>query len=519
MHERSMLRLCERQSDRGYGYAKASTRDAAVSIRRHTFYNLAGAVLPMGLSLVTIPIYIRLVGESRYGVLAVAWLLLGYFGLFDLGLGRATAQRIAAQAQAGPTERAETFWTALAMNSALGVLGGLIIWPAALFFFGHVFSIEATLRPELDTAIPWMILAVPLATISGVLSGALQGRAQFFELNIISVFSAVLIQIVPLLVAWLHGPDLAWLLPATILARLFTMGLLALRCRAHVLVGQPRSVSRALARELLQFGGWVTVTSLVGPMMVILDRFVIGALMGARFVTFYTVPFQLGSRANVIPGALSSALFPRMAEVDQAEGQRLALRALRTLAVVMTPAMLFGIFFMQPFLSIWLSPAFAGHAALVGEILLLGFWVNAFATVPYALLQASGRPHLVAQCHLIEVLPYFGALYLGLHFFGLAGAAVAFGLRTGVDNLLLLYFAGLLRQGFAVLAFPALLMAAGLAGANLWRTGAPLWWAAGSLLCLCALVWAWRTVPAELRFLLTSGFRRWVAHKPSISAK
>lgn len=473
----------------------------------------------MGLSLVTIPIYIRLVGESRYGVLAVAWLLLGYFGLFDLGLGRATAQRIAAQAKASPAERAETFWTALAMNSALGVLGGLIVWPVALYFFGHVFSIEATLRPELYAAIPWLILAVPLATISGVFSGAMQGRAQFFELNIISVVSAVLIQLFPLLVAWRHGPDLAWLVPATILVRLFTMALLALRCRVHVLVGQPRSASRALARELLQFGGWVTVTSLVGPMMVILDRFVIGALMGARFVTFYTVPFQLGSRTSVIPVAVSSALFPRMAEVERSEGQRLALRALRALAVVMTPAMLFGIFFMRPFLSIWLSPAFAGHAALVGEILLLGFWVNAFASVPYALLQASGRPHLVAQCHLIEVLPYFGALYLGLHFFGLAGAAAAFGLRTGADNLLLLYFAGLLRRGFAALALPALFMALGLTGANLWRTGTPFWWATGSLLCLCSLAWAWRSAPAELRLLLTSRLKRCVVNKPPINAK
>lgn len=473
-----------------------------MSIRKHTAYNVLGAMLPLGLSLFTIPIYIHLIGDERYGVLAVAWLLLGYFGLFDLGLGRATAQRIASLGDASLPQRASIFWTALTINVGLGITGGLAIWPVAAYFFGDVFSIDAMLRPELASAIPWLILAVPLATLSGVLTGALEGRSQFLELNIISVFGSGLIQLIPLAVAWLYGPDLAWLLPAAILARLVTLIVLFLRCRVHVFQGYAPTISRAQAKGLLQFGGWVTVTSVVGPMMVIFDRLVIGALLGAKAVTYYTVPFQLAERTALLPAAVSSALFPRLASAGKAEAQELATVAIRSMAVLLTPAMLLGVLLIEPFLRWWLSPEFASHSALTGQILLLGFWINGFARVPLAQLQAAGRPYLVALCHLLEVLPYLALLYMGLHFIGLQGAAIVFGLRTLVDFLLLAYFAGGLKQGTTALALPGLILAAGLAVSAGTVTGSLLWWTLVMTVLVFTMLWAWRNAPAEVRSVI-----------------
>lgn len=470
-----------------------------MSIRKNTAYNLLGSVIPLVVSLVTIPIYIRLIGEARYGVLAIAWLLLGYFGLFDLGLGRATAQRIAAQRDATASERAETFWTALTMNVGLGIVGGLLIWPIASYFFGNVFKVEDALRPEMQAAVPWLILAVPMATLSGVLSGALQGRERFLELNLISVAGTVLFQLLPLAAAMHWGANLSTLLPAALFARMLSLLILFERCGRHVFFGHAVVFVRAQAGRLLRFGGWVTVTSFIGPMMVILDRFIIGAMLGAKAVTYYTVPFNLGANTTTISGALSSALFPRFAAATLKDEQKLAYDGLRTLVVVMTPLIVVGILVMEPFLSWWIAPAFAEQSAPVGQLILVGFWANGFAMIPYAQLQARGRPDLVAKCHLGEVLPYFGLLYLGLSAFGMIGAAAAFSLRVLVDFALLAGFAGILRLSLRSLRTPALMLGAAFFIATQRSLDQPVWLALGAANVLIALTWAWRQAPAILR--------------------
>src|SRR4051812_14167648 len=134
-----------------------------MSVRRHTIYNVAGATLPIAVSLLTVPAYLHQVGEARFGILSVAWLLLGYFGVFDLGLGVATSQQIAARQRDGPAVQARIFWTALLTNSALGVIGGLVAWPVAQYYFGHVMKVSPELRTEILTALPWLLLAVPMA--------------------------------------------------------------------------------------------------------------------------------------------------------------------------------------------------------------------------------------------------------------------------------------------------------------------------------------------------------------------
>lgn len=495
--------------------ALADNRKVDVSVSRHTGYNLIGSVIPIILSLVTVPIYLKLVGPDRYGVLAIAWLLLGYFGLFDLGLGRATSFRIASLRDATPQARADTFWSALAVNIGMGLIGGLVLWVAAGYFFGHVFKVSEHLRPEMLGAVPLLAAAVPVATVMGVLTGAVQGRERFLEINMNSVMSTVLFQLLPLAIAWKVGPNLVWLLTAAVSARIIGAMGLAFRCWQELVRGQRISPHRSEIITLLKYGGWVNLTSIFGPMLVMIDRFVIGSLIGAAAVTSYTVPVQLGQRMTILPAALTTALFPRLSASAPEEQRALAERAMLSLAGLIAAPFVAGVFLIGPFLHLWVGNRVGPEAATIGRCFVAAMFANSLALISFTRLQASGRPDIVTKILLAEIPPYLALLYVGIHYFGLAGAAVATSLRYVADFLLLTTFAGPPSRGRGLLAATFGLLTAAVWLASLWTFTQWQWWAAAVALGSLALLIGVLTVPADVKRQLFVKIQGWARLGPA----
>lgn len=482
-----------------------------MSILRNSLYNLTGSLLPTVVTIFTVPVYLRLIGVDRYGILVIVWVLLGYFGVFDLGLSRATAQRIAALRHTEPSKRAEVFWTALMLNMIFGVIGGLLLWPVSRIYFRTFLHIAGPLKLEILATVPWLVAALPVLTITGVLYGALQGCERFKELNVCRMLELILSQLLPLIVVWFHGPDLAWLVPAALLGRILVFVILFAQCYRHVPLNMALSVRRDLIVPLFRFGGWVTLTGFIGPLLTTLDRFLIGSIAGLKAVTYYTVPFSLISRVATLPGSLSDTLFPRFSATSEEERHRLMGEAVRVLSVIMTPLIIASILIINPFLTWWVGPDVARNAVFAGEIIALGFWFNGLAYIPFARIQAQGRPDLIAKCHLAELIPYLVFLTFALHTWGVSGAALAWSLRVIVDAILLFLLCRVAPRGFIALLPPLLFLGLASVAVFVFSPTSIFRWTVGTIALLGCLAWGWSAAPASVKRLvkgLIMGFRR-----------
>src|SRR4030088_2206369 len=95
-------------------------------LARNVIWNLIGNGAPMLVAVFSIPNLIQGLGKDRFGVLALAWAVIGYASLFDLGLGRALTQLVAKKLGAGEDREVPTLvWTSLILMLVLGLAGAL----------------------------------------------------------------------------------------------------------------------------------------------------------------------------------------------------------------------------------------------------------------------------------------------------------------------------------------------------------------------------------------------------------
>jgi O-antigen/teichoic acid export membrane protein len=174
--------------------------------------------------------------------------------------------------------------------------------------------------------------------------------------------------------------------------------------------------------------------------MVVVDRFFIGAALGPAAVAIYVIPLNIVNQLILVPGALSNAMFPRLATANPADA--LNRRALFGASFFVTVSSSAAVFLIGPFLALWIGGATAQKSTDIALILIVGAWANALAQIPHVSLQALGRTDVAAKVHAAEVVPYLLLLWCALSYLGIIGAAIAWSIRCIVDFLLLAWFDG-----------------------------------------------------------------------------
>jgi O-antigen/teichoic acid export membrane protein len=484
-------------------------------IARNTLMNLAGLALPVIVGVVTIPLTIRLMGTDRFGILSLAWVVFGYFSYLDLGLSMATTRFVAeALGKQDMEQIPRYFWTTVTFQAFMGFLGAAALSLSAPYLIDHVLNIPAGFVHESKTTFYLLAASLPPVLVSASFRGALEARQRFDLVNLVKIPSSVLNYGLPPLGAAL-GLKLPGIIVLLIITRLLTLFVLSYYCfRVFPDLRHRFVFQRQALKPVLRYGIWVMVSNALGPILVYLDRFLIGALLTVTAVSFYTAPYEAVMRLGIVPYSLLMTLFPMFSALQGGGDDRLKLvffrQSVKFLLVSMGFVAVILIFFGGDIIRIYLGPEFAQKSTLVFQIIAVGFFLNALAIVPYGFLQGLGRSDLVAKFYMAELILYIPLAWFLIRRWGIGGAALGWTVRAGGDMILMFIaskklgkidFTTLLEGGTG----PAALWLAALSIVGIGLKQVP-WGAAGFagvLLLSVIILWRYIIGPEEKSWIRT----------------
>lgn len=402
-------------------------------IARNTILNLIGQALPLLVGVVTIPLVMSGMGTERFGLLSLAWVVLGYFTIFDLGLGRATTKYVAEALGKGEGDKIpQIVWTAVTFQAVLGFMGTLVLFGITDLLVERVLNIPAGLLWEAKDTFHLLALSIPLVLVSSSFSGVMEAAQRFDLVNLVRIPSSILTFLLPLVGLYL-GLGLPGIIALILIARIVTLVALIVMDLRIVPKLRVYSVSFAFFSYLFSFGGWVMVSNLIAPIFVYLDRFLIGSLLTMSAVAYYAVPSDIVTRLLIIPASIASVLFPTFSNLasfdDKDKINVIVMRSTKYLLTVMVPLTVVLLMFSDDILRVWLGNEFAEESANVFRLISIAVLLNAVGYTPFALIQGIGRPDVVSKYFLIELPIYVAVAFFLINLLGINGAALAWCLR------------------------------------------------------------------------------------------
>lgn len=408
----------------------------------HIGWNLGGLSLPLLVAAVTVPQLIERLGNERFGFLALAWGLIGYAGALDLGIGRALTQMVARLRGEGDVSTVPgVLSTASRITLVTGAIGGGLIALFALLDDTTWVTTQDTPDKEIRLAMLLMAVALPAQAMSATYRGLNEAFQNFRGINLLRIGLGAITFGGPYLVS-LVTQNVAALVATLVVSRIAALAIyrhLANSCLSGT-CGDGTRYSREIARALFCFGGWVTVSSIVSPLLVQADRFVIGAVISAAAVTVYVLPYEVVVQSLILVGAISSVAFPALTTLMSSEPslwRPYFFRWLARVAVTMLLASSTLALLLPQLLRLWIGEALNPNSVTVGQVLCIGVFFNAVAIMYYALIHATGAAHITAKFHLLELPLFISALLPLVTEYGPLGAAWAWVGRTAIDLILL----------------------------------------------------------------------------------
>jgi O-antigen/teichoic acid export membrane protein len=422
----------------------------------NAIYNLIPQFWFLGLTVFSTPFVLHRLGVEAYGILSIITVVAGYLAFLDLGLNVAVIRFIAAHDAKGERDEINRITaTALAVFSVMAMLAGGAMLVSA-DGLARLLSVPEPMQHDAALALRLGGISFGLNLVMGVFSAVPRALQRFDVVNALNVVIGTLqigVTVVLLMFGWGLLAVMVWSCVLSA-ASLIVYAITAKKILPTTSL-RPRFEAEKF-RELYRFSGFVMISNFTGVAAGHSEKLLLGGLAPIAQVTFYTVPFNIVSRVQMlIPSNLFAVLFPAfsaMSVTDKRETiQEAYLRAFKFILLAVAPVTILLVFFGSDLLRVWIDGEMARNGGPPLAVLAVAVFINAPAWVSVTMGQSLGRPALVAAAQVVHLLVLIASGLILVPHYGALGAALAWlaGNLVGIPVLVLLINRRVLELGVA----------------------------------------------------------------------
>jgi O-antigen/teichoic acid export membrane protein len=343
-----------------------------MSLIKNSWFNVLGVAIPSLVAIPSMGFMARTLDREVFGLLTLAVAFLGYSVIFDGGLSRSVIREVSIYRK-NKEELLRIIGSAARLSLILGVFFSVLLIVLSENITGWL-NVTDIHRDDAVDGLWYLALCIPIVLLTAVLTALLEGQEDFRSVNLVRVFGFTLVFLLPPLLISLSS-SFSTMACGLLMARVLMLAL-AYRIFYISLGAHPVAFSRTALVRLYRFGGWLTISNIIGPIMEYFDRFIIASTNGSAVVVYYTAPAELTMRLLSLPGALSRSLFPAINNGASADTKLLVLRAIAYQLVVVLAISSFVLLFSYDILRLWLGIDFALQSRDVLMLFMVGFFFN-----------------------------------------------------------------------------------------------------------------------------------------------
>ena len=405
-----------------------------MKLLKNSLWSITGWVGSFIIGFISTPIFLKALGEEKYGLMILLYTIIAPLGLLDFGIGEATIKYVAEGLGQNDHQRVEKYLqSSMLVNLIIGLVGSVLILLLRNFIISF-FNLSESDEHLAYAALSWISLTWFILQTQQTFTGSVVALQRYDLFNIYN-FLYTLARVGVGLIILFSGGDLLNLISSqTVVLGIASLGWFLMTKILYRQTSLMPRFDRESFMKTLNFGSFQFMNRLGAVFTQQSQRFILGNLLSVKSVGFYSLAEQLNSIIYLITYHIGQVLFPAVSEMQGAKEEQKA-GHITILTGWMISTIAISIFipffvFTKEILVFWLGYAISNEITDLSRILSIGAAIGCLFAIPSFYFLGTGRTKWLAIMSFLHGAFVILFSLILVPKMGLIGAGWAFTLGT-----------------------------------------------------------------------------------------